>query len=74
MTASGPAATRVMAGRIEESETGSRPARDPAGPFVRLSYSWVWAATQQQGSADYHLRLTATRPRFGGCAGGSCAR
>jgi hypothetical protein len=39
---------------------------DLSCPFVRLWYSWVWTSTQQQGSDDYRVRLTATRPRFGG--------
>jgi hypothetical protein len=40
--------------------------RDLADPFVRLSYSWVWPPAQEPQSADYLVRLTATRPRFGG--------
>src|SRR5262245_27712579 len=39
---------------------------DSTHPSVRLWYSWVWTSTQQQESADYRVRLTATRPRFGG--------
>jgi hypothetical protein len=39
---------------------------DLAAAWVRLSYSWVWAASQQGASADYCVRLTTTRPRFGG--------
>jgi hypothetical protein len=39
---------------------------DPARPSVRLWYSWVWATTRQQESADYRVRLTATRPHLGG--------
>jgi hypothetical protein len=39
---------------------------DLACPSVRLWYSWVWTSIQQQESADYRVRLTATRPRFGG--------
>jgi hypothetical protein len=35
---------------------------DPAGPWVRLSYTFT--ATQQQ--FDYRVELTTTRPRFGG--------
>ena len=33
---------------------------------VHLWYSWVWTATQEPESADYHVRLTTTVPRFGG--------
>lgn len=40
--------------------------RDPAGPFVRLSYSWVGSSSPEPQSADYRVRLTTTRPRFGG--------
>lgn len=36
------------------------------GAFVRLWYSWVWVATQEQESADYSIQLTLTRPHFGG--------
>jgi hypothetical protein len=39
---------------------------DSAWCGVRLYYSWVWTATKAQESADYHVRLTTTRPRFGG--------
>jgi hypothetical protein len=39
---------------------------DLSHPFVRLWYSWVWTASQQQESADYRVRLVTTRPRFGG--------
>ncbi len=39
---------------------------DLADAFVRLSYTWVWTATGQTESADYHVTLTATRPRFEG--------
>jgi hypothetical protein len=39
---------------------------DPAAPFVRLWYSWVWSPSGQQGSAAYRLFLTATCPAFGG--------
>ncbi len=39
---------------------------DPSRPAMRLSYSWVWKATKRQDSADYLVRLTTTRPRFGG--------
>jgi hypothetical protein len=40
--------------------------RNPEWAFLRLWYSFVWVATKEQESADYHVRLTATRPRFGG--------
>jgi hypothetical protein len=40
--------------------------RDPADPFVRLSYSWVWPSSPEPQSSDYRVRLTTTRPRFGG--------
>jgi hypothetical protein len=33
---------------------------------VRLWYSWVWTATQQEESANYSVQLATTRPRFGG--------
>jgi hypothetical protein len=36
------------------------------GPCVHLWYSWVWNSTQRQESANYTIRLTTTRPRFGG--------
>jgi hypothetical protein len=39
---------------------------DPSNASVRLWYSWVWTATQQQESANYSVELTSTRPRFGG--------
>jgi hypothetical protein len=35
-------------------------------PVVRLSYSFVWTATQEQESHAYLVFLTTTRPRFGG--------
>jgi hypothetical protein len=40
--------------------------RDTWGPVVRLTYSWVLRPTGESGSEDYRVRLTATRPRFGG--------
>jgi hypothetical protein len=40
--------------------------RDSAAPFVRLSYSWGWPSSPEPQSADYRVRLTTTRPRFGG--------
>ena len=39
---------------------------DMARPLVRLSYSWVQTASGQNESADYHVRLETTYPRFGG--------
>jgi hypothetical protein len=39
---------------------------DESWPTARLWYSWVWPSTRQQESADYRVRLTTTRPRFGG--------
>jgi len=39
---------------------------DQAGPFVRLFYSWTWPTSPEPQSADYRVRLTTTRPRFGG--------
>jgi hypothetical protein len=54
--------------------------RDPATAFVRLAYSWLWTSTQQVESATYEVRLTATRPHFGGvrwwflCPLSRCAR
>jgi hypothetical protein len=39
---------------------------DRDDPFVRLYYSWVWASSPEAQSADYCVRLTTTRPRFGG--------
>src|SRR5262245_61396351 len=39
---------------------------DMARPLLRLSYSWPSKTTGQQESADYHVRLTTTRPQFGG--------
>jgi hypothetical protein len=40
-------------------------AQDEQRPQVRLSYSWTWSGGEPQ-SADYHVGLEATRPRFGG--------
>src|SRR5262245_52379356 len=40
--------------------------RELTWPTVRLWYSWVWTSTQEQELADYRVRLTTTRPRFGG--------
>jgi hypothetical protein len=40
--------------------------RAQAAPFVRLYYSWVWRPGQEPQSADYRVRLTATRQHFGG--------
>ncbi|HZY87511.1 MAG TPA: hypothetical protein VFE78_21920 [Gemmataceae bacterium] len=34
---------------------------DPARPHLRLDYTWVGAATGQEGSAGYEVALTATR-------------
>jgi hypothetical protein len=39
---------------------------DLAQPFVRLSYTLTHAATQERESLNYRVRLTTTRPRFGG--------
>jgi hypothetical protein len=39
---------------------------DLSSPCVRLWYTWVWTSIQQQDSEDYSVRLTTTRPRFGG--------
>jgi hypothetical protein len=39
---------------------------NPDRASLRLSYSWVWSGSKRQGSADYRVLLTATRPRFGG--------
>jgi hypothetical protein len=39
---------------------------DLAAPSVRLSYSWVWPVSPEPQAADYRVRLTTTRPRFGG--------
>src|SRR5262249_22314716 len=39
---------------------------DLACPIVRLWYSWVWTSRQQQESANYVIRLTATTPWFRG--------
>jgi hypothetical protein len=39
---------------------------EPAEPFVRLSYSWVWPSSPGPQSADYRVDLTTTSPRFGG--------
>jgi hypothetical protein len=40
--------------------------RDLSWPSVRLWYSWVWRPAQETQSADYRVRLTVTRPHFGG--------
>ncbi|HVS38779.1 MAG TPA: hypothetical protein VMS17_24700 [Gemmataceae bacterium] len=37
-----------------------------AWPQLRLFYSWKWGAKGEPQSADYHVRLATTRPRFGG--------
>jgi hypothetical protein len=39
---------------------------EPAAAFVRLSYWWVWLGSAERESANYTVRLTTTRPRFGG--------
>jgi hypothetical protein len=39
---------------------------DQARPFVRLSYSITHARTQERESLDSRVRLTTTRPRYGG--------
>ena len=39
---------------------------DMDSPRVRLFYSWTLSGRGEPQSADYHLRLTTTRPRFGG--------
>jgi hypothetical protein len=39
---------------------------DMDNPRVRLSYSWTLNGQGELQSADYHVRLTTTRPRFGG--------
>lgn len=39
---------------------------DAGNPWVRLYYSWTWGSDGQAQSADYHVGLTTTRPRFGG--------
>jgi hypothetical protein len=37
-----------------------------AGPHLHLSYSWVWPGNPEPQQAAYTVRLTTTRPRFGG--------
>lgn len=39
---------------------------DAASPILRLSYSWIWTSTGKEDSENYSIRLTTTRPRFGG--------
>ncbi len=39
---------------------------DMTDPFVELCYSWVLGTSKQQESADYCVRLTTSRPHFGG--------
>ena len=39
---------------------------EPVAPSVRLSYWWVWSGCKERQSAEYAVRLTTTRPRFGG--------
>jgi hypothetical protein len=39
---------------------------DTAQATLRLWYSWVWRSVAEPQSADYHLDLRTTRPRFGG--------
>ena len=40
--------------------------RELGSPLLRLSYSWTWGGKGQTESADYHVRLAATRPHYGG--------
>jgi hypothetical protein len=40
--------------------------QDLVDPWMRLRYSWVWHSTGQKDSADYQVRLTTSRPHFGG--------
>jgi hypothetical protein len=39
---------------------------DPDRQFVRLFYTVTQRATQEKEALDYRVRLTTTRPRFGG--------
>src|SRR5262245_27340942 len=39
---------------------------EAGSPRLRLSYWWTWGGTGTPESADYHVRLATTRPRFGG--------
>ena len=39
---------------------------DMGNPRIRLSYSWTWNGAGKPESADYHVRLATTCPRFGG--------
>jgi hypothetical protein len=40
--------------------------RDGDDPTLRLWYSWPASARREKEAADYHVRLTTTRPHFGG--------
>src|SRR5262245_60448390 len=50
----------------ENSVTYEANTLDQAYPFVRLSYTFTRAGTQERDSLDYRVKLTTTRPRFGG--------
>jgi hypothetical protein len=39
---------------------------DLSNPFLRLWYTWPWSGTNDEGTKAYQVRLTTTRPRFGG--------
>src|SRR5262249_20446743 len=39
---------------------------NPDSAFIQLSYSWAGGAPGEQGSAEYRVWLTTTRPRYGG--------
>jgi hypothetical protein len=56
----------VYHGGRENSITYEVDTRDPERPFARLSYTLTHAATKERESLDYRVRLTTTRPRFGG--------
>src|ERR1700691_391655 len=34
--------------------------------YLRLWYSWAWSWANEEGSEAYQVRLTTTRPWFGG--------
>src|SRR5262249_6137709 len=56
----------VCHGGRESSISYEVDTRGPGCPFVRLSYTLTRRATQEKEALDYRVRLTTTRPRFGG--------
>jgi len=50
----------------EESIDYEVDTRDPALPFVRLTYWYVPIDPEKKETIDYRVRLATTKPRFGG--------